>query len=279
MSTSCSMPNSTGAPEVEQRLKEIEARAAKAKSGHWYVDVDQREGGGDQVCYVGDNGRHCTVAFIATPAELHCEDAFFIAHARADVPWLCAALRAALVELAATQKNRDGYKALWGEFADWAQGGEFDSGRWGGHNIVDMVRTELHEARKAAAEYLEAFKALEDGFAAALVELAAMKERRNDLQRERDINHDQAENLSAALQRRCAEVVSLEAELAAARAEATRLREALAHISESRCARQRAGQPTNCLQEWATSPDYWCDRCAAQAALASPAAEPPREKP
>ena len=71
------------------RLNEIEARANAATEGPWWADW--RFTDWEVCCTVGDHG---LPALIASDADG--EDAEFIAHARADVPDMAAALRAVL---------------------------------------------------------------------------------------------------------------------------------------------------------------------------------------
>lgn len=89
-----------------QRTKEIEARAAKATEGPWEADsVETEDGYGKyDTQEIADPRGKIVCEFSNSDGEVHAEDhrwdekarlnASFIAHSRADIPWLLSTLRA-----------------------------------------------------------------------------------------------------------------------------------------------------------------------------------------
>lgn len=86
------------ASEVKKRLEEIEARVDKAVPGPW-------------VCWGGSTGSvsvgvdHPYEITESRPGADAGSNYIFIAHARQDVPWLCARLRDALVVIEAWEPS------------------------------------------------------------------------------------------------------------------------------------------------------------------------------
>jgi hypothetical protein len=90
----------------EPRLAEIEARAAKATEGPWYDDGYRIHGPTE-----ADDKRDGEVLLEYKHAEATGDDGQFIAHARADIPWLVTQVRALAAKLATAEAAGDAAKA------------------------------------------------------------------------------------------------------------------------------------------------------------------------
>jgi len=89
---------STGTPMPEHQLAEIEARAAAAFDGPWYlVTVRDDDDCGDTVVGVA-TAADTFIISAQEPSEVGAEDGTFIAHSREDVPALVAEIRRLLGE-------------------------------------------------------------------------------------------------------------------------------------------------------------------------------------
>lgn len=96
----------------EERLAEIEARAAKATAGPWAVDGSSAADIALGVTYGDDTETwvQSSTGHIDDEGGHTVDDAQFIAHARTDVPWLVERVRALTAEHDQTLKAFAGYR-------------------------------------------------------------------------------------------------------------------------------------------------------------------------